>query len=117
MGHQTHYDEHYTAGCRDRVESQIARLGEIAVYDPILVLSCIDDLVVVLDASFVDREHSMEGESPNPLRRVQTLSAEIMKGNPSGLDLDEFEALAAAFFAEINLIYAHEPDLLNKTNL
>lgn len=112
MGSQTHYDAHYIAGCRDRVETQIARLSEVAVADPFLVLSSIDDLIVVLDASFAEREHALEGDQPNPMKHVQHLASEVLKGNPSGLDLDELEALAAEFFAAINVIYGHDFDNL-----
>lgn len=115
MGNQTHYDEHYIAGCRDRVETHIALLSEIAVSHPFLVLSSIDDLIVVLDASFVDRQHAMEGDEPNPMKQVQELASEILKGNPSGLDLDELDVLAAEFFAAINVTFGHEPDNLTKT--
>ena len=139
-----HYPRTYVDGCRARVETQIAayreliaaakdldrsdttRLGAaIATFEPLFF----NNMVLVLDDSFLHRSRNMEGKDGNPLNEVRVLcnsllnnggvlaadkqikldpAASISKyqvGDEIKLSETDFIRLAKAFFAEIERRY------------
>jgi hypothetical protein len=59
-------------------------------------------LVIVLDAQFLHRMRGQEGKAADsPLKRARTLAEQVVTGDVVDLDLAGFEALAEAFYAEL----------------
>jgi hypothetical protein len=59
-------------------------------------------LVIVLDAQFLHRMRGQEGKSADsPLKRARALAEAVVAGETVDIDLAAFEALAAAFYAEL----------------
>jgi hypothetical protein len=95
--------------------------GAVGAFEPLFF----NDLVVVLDASFVHRLRGKEGKDGNPLNEVRMLADSILRnggalagdktikytpetsvlglelGAAIALDEEQFERLADAFFAEL----------------
>ena len=129
------YPREYIKACRTRVDAQLRSfkaLSRAAGKDPKAASALesfepafFNNLVVVLDASFVHRLRGVEGKDGNPLNEVRVLGASIMEnGEVMGADptikMDpaksvlgykvgdkirvhqaEFARLADAFFAEL----------------
>ena len=115
--------------CRGKAAAQIAAFKAIG---PQLGLEqlFLEALVLELDQFFVHRLRMMEGKDGNPLNEVRMLCNAIMLGDgvlgvdntikykadksvlgiaiggPVRLDVKGFEALAAAFFSEIEMKYS-----------
>ena len=139
-----HYPQTYVDGCRARVDTQISayqdliaaakdldrsgrpRLGAaIATFEPLFF----NNMVLVLDDSFLHRSRIMEGKDGNPLNEVRVLcnsllnnggvmaadkqikldpATSILKyrvGDEIELSESDFVLLAKAFFAEIKRKY------------
>jgi hypothetical protein len=139
-----HYPQTYVDACRARVDTQISayqdliaaakdldrtdetRLGTaIATFEPLFF----NNMVLVLDDSFLHRSRNMEGKDGNPLNEVRVLcnsllnnggvmaadkqikldpATSILKhhaGNEITLSEADFVLLAKAFFAEIESKY------------
>lgn len=135
-----HYDQTYVDGCRERVGTQVAayqeliaaardardpreeRLGAaIDTFEPLFF----NNMVLVLDDSFLHRSRNLEGKDGNPLNEVRMLAGSILKtgrvlaadktikykaetsvlglaiGDEIVLDEAQFVRLSKAFFAEI----------------
>jgi hypothetical protein len=139
-----HYPKTFVDGCRERVDTQISayrdlvatakdldrtdktRLGTaIATFEPLFF----NNMVLVLDDSFLHRSRNMEGKDGNPLNEVRVLcnsllnnggviaadkqikldpASSILKyrvGDEIKLSEADFVLLAKAFFAEIESKY------------
>lgn len=139
-----HYDRAYVDGCRVRVDEQVAayrelieaarvldpgddqRLGPaIATFEPMFF----NNLVLVLDDSFLHRSRQMEGKDGNPLNEVRVLCNSLLNnggvmtadkqikldpatsvlkhavGDEVALSEGDFVQLAKDFFAEIERRY------------
>jgi hypothetical protein len=139
-----HYSQTYVDGCRARVDTQIAayedliaaatdldrndktRLGAaIATFEPLFF----NNMVLVLDNSFLHRSRNMEGKDGNPLNEVRVLCNSLLNnggvmasdkqikldpatsslkyqvGDEIKLSETDFVLLAKAFFAEIESKY------------
>lgn len=121
------YGQKYIDGCRSRIDADLAAFAlvpdspEKVGFEP----RFFNNLLVVLDASFVHRLRTVEGKDGNPLNEVRILCNSILNGGghvvpdntikyvPAksvlGLEIgdvialssDQFSALSTAFFAEI----------------
>lgn len=139
-----HYPQAYVDGCRERVDTQIfayqdliaaakdldrtdeTRLGAaIATFEPLFF----NNMVLVLDNSFLHRSRNMEGKDGNPLNEVRVLCNSLLNnggvmaadkqikldpaksalkyqvGDEIKLSEADFVLLSKAFFAEIETKY------------
>ena len=139
-----HYDRAFVDGCRTRVDAQVdafrdliaaardldpngdGRLGPaIATFEPMFF----NNLVLVLDDSFLHRSRQMEGKDGNPLNEVRVLCNSLLNnggvvaadkqikldpatsvlkyavGDEIALSEGGFVQLAKDFFAEIERRY------------
>ncbi|SEB67308.1 hypothetical protein SAMN04489806_1467 [Paramicrobacterium humi] len=128
MPAQKSYSQDYIGGCRERLWAQIALYDE-ADADAVLESVFFNNLVIVLEATFMHRDRDQEGTNGNALGEVRVLAASLMDdgvtmgADPStGLDAetsvlglapgdeialteDDFVQLADAFFSELERRY------------
>jgi len=128
------YPQDYIDACRARVAAQVASFRALAepaynagLISPLASFSheFFNDMVIVLDASFVHRLRGVEGKDGNPLNEVRMLANSLLAGGglltadktikydpgnavlglplgePFRLSETQFVELAEAFFAEL----------------
>ena len=125
------YEKPYINACRAKAAAQIAAYQavgaspQLAAFEP----QFLHAMILELDAFFVHRLRKMEGKDGNPLNEVRMLCNAILLhggvfeadstikydptksvlglkiGEPVGLDVAGYKALAKAFFAEIEAKY------------
>jgi hypothetical protein len=123
------YTKSYIDACRAKTAEQIAAFKAIGP-QPAFEPQFLDAMVMELDQFFVHRLRMMEGKDGNPLNEVRMLCNAIMLsdgvleiektikydaaksvlgiriGEPVRLDVARFQALAEAFFDQIEAKYA-----------
>jgi hypothetical protein len=126
------YPKAYIDGCRRKVDAQLAayrklkRTPELVAFAPLFFNS----MVLALDRYFNHRMRGNEGKDGNALNEVRMLCTSLTDGDGTlradstikydakkavlkldigdviAIDVDAFEALAAAFFAEMRKKFA-----------
>ena len=118
------YPKDYVAGCRARLATQLGAYDDAAASD-VFRTEFLNNLVLVLEQSFVHRMRGNEGKDGNPLNEVRMLAASILTngavltiepsikyqpersvlglavGDTIALDLDQFRELADRYFDTI----------------
>lgn len=77
MPAQKSYSQDYIGGCRERLWAQIALYDE-ADADAVLESVFFNNLVIVLEATFMHRDRDQEGTNGNALGEVRVLAASLM---------------------------------------
>ena len=119
-----HYPKDYVDSCRARLRSQLVAYDDAAVSEAFRT-EFLNNLILVLEQSFVHRMRGNEGKDGNPLNEVRMLAASILTngavltGEPSikydaersvlglavgetiTIDLDQFRQLADRYFDTI----------------
>lgn len=119
-----HYPKDYVDGCRARLRTQLDAYDDAGASATFRV-EFLNNLILVLEQSFVHRMRGNEGKDGNPLNEVRTLAASILTndavltvepsitysaersvlgldvGDTIAIDLDQFRALADRYFEAI----------------
>jgi len=121
----TSYPQDYIDHCRTLIDAQLQAYGQLAERpQPFETLFC-NNMVLVLELSFVHRLRKNEGKDGNPLNEVRLLASSILEhggvlvadkqikltpdtsvlglspGDRIELEFDGVKRLAAAFFDEL----------------
>jgi hypothetical protein len=122
----TTYPQEYVDSCRSRVEAAAAVFPKLDV-DSELESTWFNNLVIVLEACFVHRARAQELKDGNPVNEVRLLAASLLTnggrlladkqtrlepertvlglqvGDEIALTASDFDRLAKAYFAEIEI--------------
>jgi hypothetical protein len=122
----TTYPQEYVDSCRSRVEAAAAAFPQLNV-DSELESTWFNNLVIVLEACFVHRARAQELKDGNPVNEVRLLAASLLTnggrlladkqirldpdrsvlglhvGDEIALTASDFDRLAKAYFAEIEV--------------
>jgi len=127
-----HYSQEYIDSCRARVQRQLDEYDDGSVSD-VFRTEFLNNLILVLEQSFVHRMRGNEGKDGNPLNEIRMLADSILTngavlagdksikcdpdrsvlgveiGAPIELDVDQFRQLADRYFETIQERF-HEVD-------
>ena len=99
------FSSEYVDSCRARIDRQVAAFRKVGDnLPPDLTTAFFNNLVVVLEGTFVHRTRGREAKKDSALKRLRDLTATIVASadqDPVSFGPDEFEAFAKEVFAEI----------------